>query len=110
MTDLVFALDSIPAILAITTDSFIVITSNIFAILGLRSLYFLLAGMMEKFYYLKPGLAMILFFVGCKMIVSEFFEIPVVVSLMVIFGILAAALLLSFSRTRQQQTKMVIGK
>jgi len=110
MTDLVFALDSIPAILAITTDSFIVITSNIFAILGLRSLYLLLAGMMEKFYYLKPGLAMILFFIGCKMIVSEFFEIPIAVSLTVIFGILAAALLLSFIRIRQQQTKMVIDK
>jgi tellurite resistance protein TerC len=110
MTDLVFALDSIPAILAITTDSFIVITSNIFAILGLRSLYFLLAGMMEKFYYLKSGLAMILFFIGCKMIVSEFFEIPIAVSLTVIFGILAAALLLSFIRIRQQQTKMVIDK
>jgi tellurite resistance protein TerC len=110
MTDLVFALDSIPAILAITTDSFIVITSNIFAILGLRSLYFLLAGMMEKFYYLKPGLAMILIFIGCKMIVSEFFEIPIAVSLTVIFGILAAALLLSFIRIRQQQTKMVIDK
>jgi tellurite resistance protein TerC len=110
MTDLVFALDSIPAILAITTDSFIVITSNIFAILGLRSLYFLLAGMMEKFYYLKLGLVMILFFVGSKMIVSEFFEIPIVMSLMVIFGILAAALLLSFIRTRQQQAKVIIDK
>jgi tellurite resistance protein TerC len=109
MTDLVFALDSIPAILAITTDSFIVITSNIFAILGLRSLYFLLAGMMEKFYYLKLGLVMILFFVGSKMIVSEFFEIPIVISLMVIFGILATALSLSFIRTRQQ-TKAVIDK
>ncbi|HYZ49645.1 MAG TPA: TerC/Alx family metal homeostasis membrane protein [Nitrososphaeraceae archaeon] len=110
MTDLVFALDSIPAILAITTDSFIVITSNIFAILGLRSLYFLLAGMMEKFYYLKPGLAMILFFVGSKMLVSEYFEIPLVISLMVIFGILASALVLSFIRTRQQQANMVIDK
>ena len=108
MTDLVFALDSIPAILAITTDSFIVITSNIFAILGLRSLYFLLAGMMEKFYYLKPGLAMILFFVGSKMLVSEYFEIPLIISLMVIFGILASALVLSFIRTRQQQANMVI--
>jgi tellurite resistance protein TerC len=107
MTDLVFALDSIPAILAITTDSFIVITSNIFAILGLRSLYFLLAGMMEKFYYLKPGLAMILFFVGSKMLVSEVFEIPIVISLVVIFGILGAALLLSFIRTSQQQAKVM---
>jgi tellurite resistance protein TerC len=111
MTDLVFALDSIPAILAITTDSFIVITSNIFAILGLRSLYFLLAGMMEKFYYLKPGLAMILLFVGSKMLVSEVYEIPIAISLVVIFGILASALLLSFIRARQnQQAKMVIDK
>jgi tellurite resistance protein TerC len=111
MTDLVFALDSIPAILAITADSFIVITSNIFAILGLRSLYFLLAGMMEKFYYLKPGLAMILLFVGGKMLVSEVYEIPIALSLVVIFGILGAALLLSFIRTRQeQQTRMLIDK
>jgi TerC family integral membrane protein len=109
MTDLVFALDSIPAILAITTDSFVVITSNIFAILGLRSLYFLLAGMMEKFYYLKPGLTMILFFVGSKMLVSEVYEIPIAISLMVIFGILAAALLLSFIRTRQQQATLMQG-
>ena len=109
-TDLVFALDSIPAILAITTDSFIVITSNIFAILGLRSLYFLLAGMVEKFYYLKLGLAMILFFVGSKMIVSEFFEIPIVTSLMVIFGILGVALLLSFIRTHNKNQKMIIDK
>jgi tellurite resistance protein TerC len=103
ITDLVFALDSIPAILAITTDSFIVITSNIFAILGLRSLYFLLAGMMEKFYYLKTGLAMILLFVGSKMLVSEVYEIPMAISLIIIFGILGAALLLSLVRSRQQQ-------
>jgi tellurite resistance protein TerC len=109
MTDLVFALDSIPAILAITTDSFIVITSNIFAILGLRSLYFLLAGMMEKFYYLKTGLAIILLFVGSKMLVSEVYEIPMAISLIIIFGILGAALLLSFVRTRQQQTTVMQG-
>ncbi|HEY3527061.1 MAG TPA: TerC/Alx family metal homeostasis membrane protein [Nitrososphaeraceae archaeon] len=98
MTDLVFALDSIPAILAITTDSFIVITSNVFAILGLRSLYFLLAGMMEKFYYLKPGLAAILLFIGIKMVVSEVYEIQITVSLIVIFSILAVAMALSFIR------------
>ena len=109
MTDLVFALDSIPAILAITTDSFIVITSNIFAILGLRSLYFLLAGMMEKFYYLKTGLAIILLFVGSKMLVSEVYEIPMTISLIIIFGILGAALLLSFVRTRQQQATVMQG-
>jgi tellurite resistance protein TerC len=100
MTDLVFALDSIPAILAITTDPFIVITSNIFAILGLRSLYFLLAGMMEKFYYLKPGLAAILLFIGIKMVISEFYEIPITTSLIVIFGTLAAAMSLSSIRSR----------
>jgi tellurite resistance protein TerC len=109
MTDLVFALDSIPAILAITTDSFIVITSNIFAILGLRSLYFLLAGMMEKFYYLKTGLAMILLFVGSKMLVSEVYEIPMAISLIIIFGTLGAALLLSLVRTRQQQATVMQG-
>jgi tellurite resistance protein TerC len=99
MTDLVFALDSIPAILAITTDPFIVITSNTFAILGLRSLYFLLAGMMEKFYYLKPGLAAILLFIGIKMVISEIYEISISVSLMVIFSILAATIALSLIRS-----------
>jgi tellurite resistance protein TerC len=104
MTDLVFALDSIPAILAITTDPFIVITSNIFAILGLRSLYFLLAGMMEKFYYLKPGLALVLFFIGTKMVASEFYKIPIMISLVVIFGILAIAMILSFIHSRSLQS------
>lgn len=107
MTDLVFALDSIPAILAITTDSFIVITSNIFAILGLRSLYFLLAGIMEKFYYLKPGLAAILLFIGIKMVVSQLYEIPITVSLVVIFGILAVAIALSFIRSSRIRSLIV---
>ncbi|MGI0003663.1 MAG: TerC family protein, partial [Candidatus Nitrosotenuis sp.] len=100
-TDLLFALDSIPAILAITTDPFIVITSNIFAILGLRSLYFLLAGVMEKFYYLKPGLIAILLFIGIKMIVSEKIEIPTMMSLVVVLGILGVALALSFVRAKK---------
>jgi tellurite resistance protein TerC len=100
-TDLLFALDSIPAILAITTDPFIVITSNVFAILGLRSLYFLLAGVMEKFYYLKPGLIAILMFIGIKMLVSEHIEIPTVLSLGVVIGILGAALGLSFIRAKR---------
>jgi tellurite resistance protein TerC len=100
-TDLLFALDSIPAVLAITTDPFIVITSNIFAILGLRSLYFLLAGVMEKFYYLKPGLIAILMFIGIKMIVSETIEIPTSMSLGVVLGILGIVLALSFARTRK---------
>ena len=100
-TDLLFALDSIPAILAITTDTFIVITSNIFAILGLRSLYFLLAGVMEKFYYLKPGLIAILLFIGIKMIISQEFDIPTPVSLVVVLGILGVALALSFVRAKR---------
>ena len=100
-TDLLFALDSIPAILAITTDPFIVITSNIFAILGLRSLYFLLAGVMEKFYYLKPGLIAILMFIGIKMLVSELVKIPTFVSLGVVMGILGIALLMSFIRAKK---------
>jgi tellurite resistance protein TerC len=100
-TDLLFALDSIPAILAITTDPFIVITSNIFAILGLRSLYFLLAGVMEKFYYLKPGLVAILLFIGAKMMVSEKIEIPTMVSLTVVLGILGVALAFSFLRAKR---------
>lgn len=100
-TDLLFALDSIPAILAITTDPFIVITSNIFAILGLRSLYFLLAGVMEKFYYLKPGLIAILMFIGIKMMVSEHVEIPTMLSLGVVMGILGIALGLSFIRAKR---------
>lgn len=101
-TDLLFALDSIPAVLAITTDPFIVITSNVFAILGLRSLYFLLAGVMEKFYYLKPGLIALLLFVGTKMMLSEIIEIPTSLSLSVVVGILGTVLLLSFLRARRR--------
>ena len=110
MTDLVFALDSIPAILAITTDPFVVITSNIFAILGLRSLYFLLAGMMENFYYLKPGLALVLLFIGIKMVASEFYKIPIMISLVVIFGILAIAMILSFIRSPNPAIMIDKGK
>lgn len=107
MTDLVFALDSIPAVLAITSDPFIVITSNIFAIFGLRSLYFLLSGSMEKFYYLKPALTALLFFIGFKMLLSEFYEIHIEVSLAIISSILGVAIALSYVKTRaenQQQT------
>jgi tellurite resistance protein TerC len=88
MTDLVFALDSIPAILAITSDPFIIITSNIFAVVGLRALFFTLAGFMYKFQYLKNGLAFILVFIGLKMLTSDFYSIPVKWSLVVIAGIL----------------------
>lgn len=105
MTDLVFAIDSIPAVLAITTDPFIVITSNIFAILGLRSLYFLLAGMMEKFYYLKPALVALLIFIGAKMLMSDLYKIPMEVSLGVIFAILGIALGLSAVKTKTENRR-----
>jgi tellurite resistance protein TerC len=107
MTDLVFAIDSIPAVLAITTDPFIVITSNIFAILGLRSLYFMLAGMMEKFYYLKPALVALLIFIGAKMIASDLYKIPMEVSLIVIFAILGIALGLSALRAKTENNSHI---
>ena len=90
-TDLLFALDSIPAIFAITTDPFVVYTSNICAILGLRSLYFALAGMMNLFHYLKFGLAVVLTFVGAKMLLAEIFPVPIGIAL----GVIGAVLLLS---------------
>jgi tellurite resistance protein TerC len=99
-TDLIFAVDSIPAIFAVTMDPFIVYTSNVFAILGLRSLYFLLAGVMDRFVYLKPGLAAVLVFVGLKMALADVWKVPVGVSLAVIFGILAVAVGASLWRTR----------
>lgn len=101
LTDLVFAMDSIPAVLAITTDPFIVITSNIFAIFGLRALYFLIGGLMEKFYYLKQGLIVLLFFIGTKMIISDFFEIPTITSLVIVFVILASVMVASFVKAKK---------
>jgi tellurite resistance protein TerC len=97
-TDVVFAVDSIPAIFAITLDPFIVYTSNIFAILGLRSLFFLLAGMMGSFHYLKPALALVLTFIGAKMLVSDLFHVPIALSLIVVVGLLAAGVVLSLMR------------
>lgn len=94
-TDLIFAVDSIPAILAVSTDPFIVYTSNVFAILGLRSLYFALAGMERYFVYLKYGLAIILIFVGLKMSISDFFTIPIEISLAFIVLTLSVAVLAS---------------
>ena len=91
ITDLVFAVDSIPAVLAVSRDPFIVYTSNIFAILGLRSLYFLLAKMMDQFHHLKTGLAFILAFVGLKMCGEHWLPIPVTWSLLVILGILVVS-------------------
>ena len=100
--DLIFAVDSIPAVFAITTDQFIVYTSNICAILGLRSLYFLLARMIDRFIYLKTGLAIILGFVGTKMILARQLYIPNWFSLIVIIVILAITITVSLLATRRQ--------
>jgi len=100
ITDLAFAVDSIPAIFAITQDPFIVYTSNICAILGLRSLYFLLAGLMNRFIYLRTGLALVLGFVGLKMITAEILPFPRVVSLGIIVLILGVTIWLSMLKTR----------
>ena len=94
-SDIVFAVDSIPAIIAITNDTFIIISSNIFAILGLRALYFALAGLVDLFVYLKYGVAIILFYVGIKMLLSEFYKIPTEISLFVILFFLGGSIVLS---------------
>jgi tellurite resistance protein TerC len=99
-TDLIFAVDSIPAIFAVTNDPFLVYTSNVFAILGLRSLYFLLANVMDKFQYLKIGLAFVLTFVGIKMVMVDIYKIPVGISLGVIASILAISVLASLWKAR----------
>ncbi len=99
VADVVFAVDSIPAVFAITTDPFIVFTSNILAILGLRSLYFLLAGVLEKFVYLKIGLSFVLIFVGLKMLAMEVYKLPILASLGIIVGILAVSIVASLLRS-----------
>jgi tellurite resistance protein TerC len=99
-TDLLFAVDSIPAILAITRDAFIVYTSNVFAILGLRSMYFALAGMMEMFRYLHYGLSVVLMFVGAKMMLSHYYEVPTVLALGAVAGILLLSIAASMLRTK----------
>ncbi|QJT82768.1 TerC family protein [Kosakonia sp. MUSA4] len=95
LSDVIFAVDSIPAIFAVTTDPFIVLTSNLFAILGLRAMYFLLAGVAERFSMLKYGLSVILVFIGIKMLIVDFFHIPIAISLGVVGGILALTLLIN---------------
>jgi tellurite resistance protein TerC len=97
-TDIIFAVDSVPAVLSITQDPFIVYTSNIFAVMGLRSLYFALSGVIQRFYYLNYGLAAILGFLGLKMIISEWVALPVTISLGVVLGILLIAALASLFR------------
>jgi tellurite resistance protein TerC len=102
--DLVFAVDSIPAVFAITRDTFIVYTSNACAILGLRSLYFLLAKMMDRFIYLKIGLAVVLAFIGAKMILRDVLEIPIAISLAVIVTTLTITILISLQASRKQKS------
>jgi tellurite resistance protein TerC len=98
VTDLVFAVDSIPAIFAVTKDSFLVYTSNVMAILGLRSMYFLLAGVVHRFVYLKTGLAMVLVFVGAKMMLADVFHVPVLASLAVIATLIGGSIAASLLR------------
>jgi tellurite resistance protein TerC len=101
ITDLIFAVDSIPAILAVTQDHFIVYTSNVFAILGLRSLYFALANIIERFKYLAIGLAIILIFVGLKMVAIDFYKVPIQFSLLFIALILAVSVFYSLAKTKK---------
>jgi tellurite resistance protein TerC len=101
MSDVVFAVDSIPAIFAITTDPFIVFTSNIFAIMGLRALYFLLADMAERFHFLKYGLALVLIFVGGKMLIVDWWHVPTSLSLLVIGVIVGGAVAVSLLVTKK---------
>ncbi len=99
-SDLVFAIDSIPAVFAVTRDPFVVYSSNLFAILGLRALFFVLAGAMDKFHYLKPGVGLILLFVGLKMVLAAWLPLPTVLSLLVILGILLGSIALSLLKPR----------
>ncbi len=101
-SDIVFAVDSIPAIIAITHDEFIIISSNIFAILGLRALYFALAGVVDLFIYLKYGVAIVLFYVGIKMLVSDFYKIPTEISLAFIIICLGGSVVLSLMKKRKE--------
>ncbi|TXH69430.1 MAG: TerC family protein [Thiothrix sp.] len=101
ITDLIFAVDSIPAIFAITSDPFIVLTSNVFAILGLRAMYFLLADVADRFVYLKYGLALVLLFIGTKMLLLDFYKIPIAWSLGIVASLIAGSVILSLMHTRK---------
>jgi tellurite resistance protein TerC len=105
LTDIAFAVDSIPAIFAISTDPFIVYTSNIFAILGLRALYFVLAGVMIRFCYLNFGLALVLVFVGGKMLVTDVYTVPIWTSLLVVAVLLTGSILASLLRNPPEPPK-----
>ena len=108
LSDVIFAVDSIPAIFAVTTDPFIVLTSNLFAILGLRAMYFLLAGAAERFSMLKYGLSVILVFIGIKMLIVDFYHIPIAISLGVVFGILIVTLIINTWVNRQHDKKQQV--
>ncbi len=105
-SDVIFAVDSIPAIFAVTTDPFIVLTSNLFAILGLRAMYFLLSGVAERFSMLKYGLTVILVFIGIKMLIVDFYHIPIAISLGVVFGILTVTLVINAWVNHQRDKKL----
>jgi len=107
LSDVIFAVDSIPAIFAVTTDPFIVLTSNLFAILGLRAMYFLLANVAERFSMLKYGLAIVLVFIGIKMLIVEFYHIPVAISLGVVGVILGSTLLINAWVNRKSDQKKI---
>ncbi|EBQ5560287.1 TerC family protein [Salmonella enterica] len=106
LSDVIFAVDSIPAIFAVTNDPFIVLTSNLFAILGLRAMYFLLSGVAERFSMLKYGLAVILVFIGIKMLIVDFYHIPIAISLGVVFGILTITLVINAWVNHQRDKKL----
>ena len=108
-TDLIFAVDSIPAIFAVTQDPFLVYSSNIFAILGLRSLYFLLAGVIRKFHYLKLGLSMVLVFIGSKMLIAHWYHIPILAALLTVASLLAGSVIASilFPKKVEEESPVV---
>jgi tellurite resistance protein TerC len=110
ISDVVFAVDSIPAIFAVTRDPFIVFTSNIFAVLGMRSLYFLLAGVVTRFRYLTVGLSLVLVFVGAKMVLADVYKVPVPVSLGVIAAILGGAVIASLRSARAPAARSAQGR
>lgn len=100
-TDVVFAVDSIPAVFGVTRDPFIVYSSNVFAILGLRATYFLLAGIMDTFYYLSHGLSLVLIFIGVKMLAAEFIHVDIIISLLIVAAILVVAIIASLVRNKR---------
>jgi tellurite resistance protein TerC len=108
-SDILFAIDSVPAIFSVTTDPFLVFSSNAFAILGLRSLYFLLAGAVDKFRYLKPGLAALLVFAGLKILLAEVVPIPIELSLAIIVGILVVSIAASLLADRRDRQRTAAG-